>query len=517
MPKLIESINTLDNQGGSKKLTDYGGGLNTADSNEVLRDNEAIVRQNWSNVEKGALKRVNGFTKKNSTAIDSAAIRGLFRVYQANGTRKLLAIVNTKLYFSDNDGTNFSAATGGTGLSATKFNTGVNFNDLFFFSNDTNNLQHYTPGTNTMAAATSQPNDPCEIILKKVDKRMLALVNTINSSTLYFTKIAPNGTDANDWSKVNDAGSIAIDGSKSEALTGGMTFGAVDIIFKDKFAFKVWGYPNPISIKLAGSPGCAAPRSVAQGDGLGFFLGHDAIWMYDGNKFIEISKPIQPIVDAINPSQVRNAFGVYRKGLYRLFYTKTGQTTNQSVIIYDVKNSRPYQGINIWYERPGQAMNCPVIFKGRGDANEIYAGDSSATGFVYRLDFAADGGDNTNNIQAVHQTKYFDMGFPHLVKRFTKIHFKYFSAIETITVEWFTNRGATTGSFTIPVTQTGVKLDTFLLDTDTLASTVESSATQRLPDNAVGKDISIKITHNAKGTSSIIRDIEIEWEALFIP
>lgn len=516
MPKELLNIDTLDNIKGSKKLTRYDGGLNTTDSNEILEDNEAIVKENWGNDETGAITKVTGFTVRNNAALALAAVRGLFRVYQSDGTRKLLAVCNTKLYYSDDTGVTFSQATSGTGLSASDYNSGVNHNDLYFFSNETDNIQTFTPSTNTMAAATDQPTDACRIILKRADRRLLALVNGTNGSTLYYSKIDPTGAAADDWSASNDAGSIAIDGAKSEALTGGMTFGAVDIIFKDYAAFQVWGYPAPAAIRMPGSPGCAAPQSVSQGDGYGFFLSHDAIWMYDGTKFIKISAKIQSLIDDIAPAYKKNAFGVYRNGLYWFFYTETGETLNKKCIIYDVDNSNPYIGKNIWYERPGIEANCPIVLSGPADANELYAGSSGAIGYIYRLDYSSDGSDGGATIRAVHQTKYFNMGFPHLVKRFSKIYVTYFSSTGEITINWYTKRGSVSGSFTIPVSQTGTALGTFVLGTDSLASTVEATHKEPLPDTAIGEDISIEIIHNNIGTSPIIRDIKIDWEALYV-
>ena len=367
-----------------------------------------------------------------------------------------------------------------------------------------------------MVASIDKPTDACGILLKRSDNRMIAFLNPNNASTLYYSKINANGTDANDWSKVNDAGYIAIDGSKSEPITSGLTFGSVDLIFKDYAAFKVWGYPTPSVVRIPGSPGCSAPHSAAQGEGLGFFLGHDAIWMWDGNKFIDISNPIQNELDNINPSYLANAFGVYRAGYYWLFYTASGYIANQSCLVYDITRSNPYQNRNVWYKRSGLSMNCPVVFSGSGDNNELYAGTSASTGYVYRLDYSATGADDTSNITAIFQTKYFNMGYPHLVKRFPKIHIRYYLNKGNIVVTWYTNRGNTNGSFTISPTQTGVALGSFILDTDVLGGLVEGTHTQRLPDTAVGKDISIKITHADTGTAPIIRDMEVEWEGIYV-
>jgi hypothetical protein len=518
MPKQKSSyieIDRLDNVKGTILIDEFDGGLNTTDSNEVLQENEATIRQNWSNDERGAITKVAGYTKANSTTMGAKPIRGLFRLYTSAGTKHLLAICNGKVFYSTDNGATFTQDSGTLAITETVYNSGVNYNDLFFFTNATDNLQKYTPGTTTAAATTSQPTDPCRILLKRSDRRLIALVNAVNGSTLYFSKVDPTGADADDWSATSDAGSIAIDGAKSEALTGGMTFGSVDIIFKDYAAFKVWGYPAPQAIRMSGSPGCAAPQSVAQGDGLGFHLAHDGVYMFDGNKFICISDPIESYIDDINPLYVQNAFGVYRDGLYWLFYTASADTVNKSCIIYDAKRSNPYVGKNVWYERSNMAMNCPLILTGTGDDNEIYAGVSANTGFVYRLDYSATGADDTANIEAVNQTKYYDGGYPNLIKRFTQVKVTYYLNTGTLLFNWYVNRGATSGNYSGTAGNTGTALGSFVLDTSTLAGVLDTTNIARLEDTAIGKDISIKITNDATGTAPIVRRIEILWEAMY--
>lgn len=508
-------LDVLDNPKGSIVIDDFSGGLNTIDSNEILNDNESIIKKNWENSSRGAISKVNGFTKANSTTMGAKPVRGLFRVYQSASASHLLAVCNGKLYYSNDDGATFTQATGGTGLTETSFCSGVNYNDLFFFTNKSDNLKKYTPGTTTMAATTSQPTDPCGVLFKRADRRLVALNNDTNGSTLYFSKVDPTGAAADDWSASNDAGSIAVDGAKSEKLISGAPFGSVDIIFKEYAAFRVWGYPNPQATRLPGSPGCAAPYSVAVGDGLMFHLSHDAVWMYDGNRFIKISDPIEDLIDNINSSYIQNAFGVYRNGYYWLFYTESGDTTNQNCLIYDVDMSNPYVGKNVWFERTGLSMNCPVVLDGVGDENELFAGASADTGFAYRLDYSATGDDAGANIEAVNQTKYFNDGQPNIVKRFSRIYIKYYSAKGTINVTWYTNMGNVSNNFDIAVSQTGTALGSFTLGTSRLAGNVEAVHVERLPDTAIGTDISLKITHEDTGVSPIIREIEIKYESLY--
>src|SRR3990167_806501 len=509
----VPNIDVLDNIRFRKIISEFDGGLNLKSSNELLKDNEAILRQNWSNDNRGAIKKVNGYTKLNATLLGAKPVRLLGRVYTSTGTKKLVAICNGKFFYSDNTGTTFTQEGNSTAYTETDYFTGVNYNDLFFHTSLTDNLLVYNPSTNASAAAANKPTDPCKIIFKRSDRRLVAIVNAVNSSTLYCSKVDPTNS-ATDWSAANDYSSIAIDGAKSEALTGGFHYGGYDVIFKDYAAFKVWGYPQPQAIRMTGSPGCAAPYSVAQGDGFIFHLAHDGVYMYDGNRFILISDPIKPLIDLINPSYVQNAFGMYREGLYQLIYTYSGQTTNKKSFVYDVLGSNPYIGKNLWYER-SLLMNCPIILQGYGDDNELLAGDSADTGFVYRLDFSSTGADDTANIEGIYQTKYFDFGTPNITKFFPKIYITYYSAKGTILVNWYTNRGTTSGSFSLTTTQTGTALGVFVLGTDRLAANVENTYVERLPSTAVGKDISLKFTHDDTGAAPIIREVVIEAECLY--
>lgn len=494
MPRLYTQLDSLDNQGDSKVINIFAG-LNTSVSNDLLQDSEAIIRKNWGGDETGALTKVAGFTQKNSTLLAAAPVRGLFRVYKSSGSDELLALCNGVMSYSDNEGTSFTGATGGTGLSATDFFTGVNYNDLFFFTSPTNNLYHYTPATNTVAAATDQPTWACKILLKRADRRMIALVNSSYGSTLSYSKVDPTGTAADDWSATADAGTIAIDGTKSDPLTGGATLGTYDLIFKDSTAFKVWDYPYVKSRRITGAPGCIAPYSVVQGGGYVFFLARDGVYIWDGAGFEKLSEPVKSNILGIPQSYKGNTWSAYRDGFLYLFYTPSGATTNTKCLVYDVLNSDPYGKQFIWYERDDLAMNCPLVLSGTGDNNEIYAGDSASTGFVYRLENGTT--DNTGNITSIWQCKYHDMKLSNVVKSFTKIYIEYYNTSGTFTVNWYTDRGATTGSYTITGTS-GNAIDV-----------------KTLPIEAKGTDISVKITHVGNSTAPKIRNVQIEWEALY--
>ena len=80
-------------------------------------------------------------------------------------------------------------------------------------------------------------------------------------------------------------------------------------------------------------------------------------------------------------------------------------------------------------------------------------------------------------------------------------------------IMWVT--GLFSGNFSLTTTQTGTPLGVFVLDTDRLAANVENTYVARLPVTAVGKDISLKFTHNDTGAAPIIRECVIEAECLY--
>lgn len=497
----------------------FDGGLNTKYSNSLLRDDEAIVRQNWHNDAYGDIEVVRGYDLKNTSQPASAAVMGLFRVYQSGGLRKGLAIINGTMYYSDNNFGTLTAATGGTGFGTEKVHSGVNFNDLFFVTSRDTNLKHYTPGTNTVANATDKPPYPCAVIRKLAEGRLIAVNNDINGSTLYFSKLNPTGTDSDDWSATNDAGSVAVDGAKSEKTISAFPWESGAIALKSYGAFRTYGFPSVTATIIPASPGCDAPHAVVWStkEGKAYFLNKEGIWMFDGTVFLRISEVIQSLIDEINPAYIENATAVYRLGYIWFFWTASGDITNKKCVIYDAKHSNPYEGRNIWYERINLNIASPVYFDGTGDDNELYGGTSQATGKIYRLDFSSSGRDESANTTAAYQTKYFDAGLPNVIKNFKRIRIKLIGNGGTLTVTWYTNDGATSGSYTVTIDSiSGFTLDVSRLDVGTLGGSAQDQySRQNLPDMAVGRNISVKIEHSGTATRPRIKEVTIEGQLMY--
>lgn len=94
-------------------IPNLGGGRNTKDSNTLIRDTEAVDIENFDFSERGALKKVPGSAKLNSTALEANSVNTLYEAIKSDGTSHLLAFCGDSIYVSTDGGTTFSEAASG--------------------------------------------------------------------------------------------------------------------------------------------------------------------------------------------------------------------------------------------------------------------------------------------------------------------------------------------------------------------------------------------------------------------
>ncbi len=85
-------------------VPNLGGGRNTKDSNTLINDIEAVDIENLDFEERGAIKKVNGSYKLNTTKVADAPINSLYEAIKSDGTSHLLAFCGTGIYVSTNGG-----------------------------------------------------------------------------------------------------------------------------------------------------------------------------------------------------------------------------------------------------------------------------------------------------------------------------------------------------------------------------------------------------------------------------
>ena len=89
-------------------VPNLGGGRNTKDSNTLINDIEAVDIENFDFEERGALKKVNGSYKLNTTKVADAPVNSLYEAIKSDGTSHLLAFCGTGIYVSTDGGSTFS-------------------------------------------------------------------------------------------------------------------------------------------------------------------------------------------------------------------------------------------------------------------------------------------------------------------------------------------------------------------------------------------------------------------------
>jgi len=211
-------------------VLDFSGGLNTKSSQYLLgrdtiyslRPNELVVLENVDRGESGAVSTRPGYSKLNSTVISPAGgdntIRSIYEYRKSTGTDLIIVNAGNSLY--KYNGTNFDLI--GTVTTAnTKFSWTV-MNDLLIGCNGVDIPIKYD-GTTLANLGGSPPTGP-SITTYYREHIMFA-----KGLTIYFSAVG----DPEDYTTVNNAGSLPVPAIKGTHITGLLAFYDRLIIFTD--------------------------------------------------------------------------------------------------------------------------------------------------------------------------------------------------------------------------------------------------------------------------------------------
>lgn len=122
-------------------VPNLGGGRNSKDSNTLIADNEAVDIENFDFEERGALKKVSGSAKLNSSAMEANPVNTLFEAIKSDGTSHLIAFCGTKIYISTDGGATFTEK--GSGYTANLKWSCYTYADNVIMVNGTDTNQMY--------------------------------------------------------------------------------------------------------------------------------------------------------------------------------------------------------------------------------------------------------------------------------------------------------------------------------------------------------------------------------------
>ncbi len=132
-----------------------------------------------------------------------------------------------------------------------------------------------------------------------------------------------------------------------------------------------WSISDPFS-----TDGCRAPYSAAVTPQGIYYLSGDGIYNFNGQYSKLISEVVTSSINDILPSNVKDCWGEFHKGIYYLAYTSeaSGDTENNRILVLDtLSNSYSIDSLDV---------NTFCIFDSGTDWNVLYMG-SSGDGSVY--------------------------------------------------------------------------------------------------------------------------------------
>lgn len=150
-----------------------------------------------------------------------------------------------------------------------------------------------------------------------------------------------------------DAGGFNVQASGG-AITGGATLGQLFFVFQER-QYTVYQYSatdNPFSYITTQPYGCNSEATIIEYDGLLWYLAHDgSLRKTSGQSDVNVSERIKPftnkILNSLNSADYYAGTGVAKRpcayydeylNAYRLFYTSTNGTENDSCLTYFVDN-----------------------------------------------------------------------------------------------------------------------------------------------------------------------------------
>jgi hypothetical protein len=428
-------------QTGSIKTESFGaygfnGGLNVKAVPQFVDDNELIVAYNGYLRADGGFQMRNGMTLRDTVAASGACL-GLARFYQeiingviqTPGLKKLLAQINGNLYIAD---TQTLIGSIGSGANPMTWVRAQDPNDPNFVSGLTDvivlctgvNGPYVYDGTNLYTPAGWSAASGAS---------WCTLVNGV----IWFGGIpaTPNQIFGTGTGQSGDASMETLPAQRNFVFSGpvmglsalgtGATAALVVGLNEGISVLSGTGYSNYYLQDIPMSDGVTAGRTMQFYNGVMYWLGHNAVWAFDGQD------PPQRISDKIEPWILNDAFipgypittnngltpwiEIYNNKLHLGYCSGTGITVPNTVLVFDLVVG----GWTVLQTSPG--LYCMALLDAPGDPNpSAPVVGSSTSAVVYNWDVepvaGSDATDAGTTIITQFQTKYFKLGLPGTTK-----------------------------------------------------------------------------------------------------
>lgn len=193
-------------------------------------------------------------------------------------------------------------------------------------------------------------------------------------------------SDINNERRWRPALQLSVNDDRGGRITGLAPYGDSLLIFKDTAVFRFYGDPEFGAQLTELSPvGCVAPASIAVSPFGVIFVGHDGVWLTDGDHVVSLSDAVRPLfVGRSTASKWEHAVGVYYPRREQYWLHLDPAAAGPGYILHRLKiPTRDGDREQLaWSRIPDLPLNCGTTWE--GDAGELYLGDRS--GFVWLRD-----------------------------------------------------------------------------------------------------------------------------------
>lgn len=325
-------------------IQDLSGGINSNTLSTSIEDRDATDASNVYYFD-GFLRKIFGAPRVNTMIGGFGAtdkINGIHDFQLRDGTQQLVVVTESDIF--RRNGTNWTSIVGALVVSDARHQL-ITFNDSTIGTN-LDDAPWAWPGAGNAAALGGGPPSAKWITVFQ-NRVILANANVGGSlfpARAYYSAV----DDATSWDTTNRVWDFEID--DGDELTGVLPLRQSLVFYKrNSISLLSWdGYSTPvIDHQYKKGVGCVSGYTVKHArifineimrEGH-IFLGEDGLFFFDGSEVTRLSDKAKDFLKSQNTQRFSEAVAEFYKPLdqYCLFFTSSGETANDSGLIYDTR------------------------------------------------------------------------------------------------------------------------------------------------------------------------------------
>lgn len=394
----------------------------------------------------------------------------------ANGIGTLNTTTLSQICTIDNGSFKFSTGTSWTTSSSISFSaakqvTMTQCRDSLYIWNGTEGGAKWTgttltrPGTmprakfsvwyNSYQICSGVDTQPHRVYFSRLQDESV-FTNNFSHTTLNDSTQVPGATVFNNTS--NDAQFIDVNPGDGDRVTGLGIFSNILIIFKERsiyqFTIAASGTLSiPDLLPITRAAGCVSHKSIVPVENDLYFLSREGVRVIgnEANYFNAIrtnilSRPIQPLIDAMKTSELEKANAIYFDNEYIITIPDSSGTINKTIVY-----NREFKAWSIWSNINSDTL---AVFKdSSSNYNLLFLPTTGTQVFKFTPGVYSD---NNQPISSYILSKVFDFGNPDITKYFVDLGLMFRTISGAVDIEVYTEGnvlfGGTAGIGGNPVT-----------------------------------------------------------------